>query len=220
MASVVEIACPECEENLKIPPSVFGKKVKCKHCGHAFVVKDPAAKPGAKPVAATPPPEAKPKSPFLDDDDDEGAKKVELVTEDEVPRCPHCAKELDPPDAVVCIHCGFNNRTRAKRETKRVWAPSVEDWAKHLFPGILAAVIIISLLVWNIVCFMTMREWMTGSFLEMDETDAAGRKKFFVPPGFFICLSLVMSIAVIAPCLKFAYRRLYLEFTPPEQVKV
>jgi hypothetical protein len=52
------------------------------------------------------------------------------------------------------------------------------------------------------------------------DLDAAGRKKFFVPPGFFICLSLVMSIAVIAPCAKFAYRRLYLEFTPPEQVKV
>ena len=58
MASVVEITCPECEENLKVPPSVFGKRVKCKHCNHAFVVKDPGAKgagSGAKPADSPPP---------------------------------------------------------------------------------------------------------------------------------------------------------------------
>src|SRR5215210_3795346 len=121
MASVVEIVCPECDENLKVPPSVFGKKVKCKHCGHGFVVKDPdakgakPAKPGAKPAAASPPPPAPAakKNPFLDDEAD--AKKNEVVIgDDETARCPHYAKELDPPDAKVCIHCGFNNVTRAK----------------------------------------------------------------------------------------------------------
>jgi hypothetical protein len=226
MAAAVEIVCPECEENLKVPPSVFGKKVKCKHCGHAFVVKDPGgkpAKPGAKAVAASPPPPAPEvkKNPFLDDDDDDvGAKKIELITEDEVPRCPHCAKELDPPDAKVCIHCGFNNMTRAKAETKKIWAPSAEDWIMHLLPGIIAAVICIGLIVWNIICYMNMREWMAGSFLELEETDAAGRKKFFVAPGFFICLSFVFSILAFVPCVKLAYKRLYVEFRPPEQVKV
>ena len=224
MASVVEITCPECEEPLKVSSEHIGKKVKCKHCGHSFVVKDPGAKPGAKPAAASPAPAAAPeakKNPFLDDDEDEAnAKKIEVITDDEAPRCPHCAKELDPPDAIVCIHCGFNNRTRAKGETKKIWAPSAEDWTMHLLPGILAAVACISLIVWNIICYTKMREWMAGSFLEMDEKDAAGRQKFYVPPGFFICLSIVISIVIFAPCVKYAYRRLYVEFTPPEQVKL
>src|SRR5580704_9933543 len=70
MSSVVQMQCPECDEPLKIPPSVFGKKIKCKFCQHAFVVKDPnppskskSAKPNKPgkaaekpPVASAPPP--------------------------------------------------------------------------------------------------------------------------------------------------------------------
>jgi hypothetical protein len=127
---------------------------------------------------------------------------------------------LDPPDAIVCKECGFNNRTRAKAETKKIWAPSAEDWILHLLPGIIAASICIALIVWNIICYMNMREWMAGSFLEMDEVDATGQKRFYVRPGFFICLSLFVSILIFVPSVKLAYRRLYVEFTPPEQLKV
>src|SRR5262249_34665480 len=65
MASVVDISCPNCDKILRVPPAVFGKRVKCKHCEHAFVVEAPdaakpakPAKPGAKPAAkaASPPP--------------------------------------------------------------------------------------------------------------------------------------------------------------------
>lgn len=226
MAATAEVVCPECDETLKVPPSAFGKKGKCKHCGHTFVLKAPAtkaapkaAKPeesGAKPPAAPP---SAPRSPFLDDDEDAN-QKIELITDDEAPRCPHCAQELDPPDAIVCVHCGFNNRTRATATTKKVWAPSAEDWIMHLLPGIIAAAVCIGLIVLNIIVFMRMREWMAGSFLEMEEVDAAGRKRFFVAPGFFICLSMVFSIMLFVPAVKMAYRRLYLEFKPPEQVKV
>ncbi len=235
MALAVDIACPNCEKSLKVPPSVFGKKVKCKHCGHAFVVPDPdeeatakpakPTKPGAKPAAASPPPPPSPepapeakKSQFADDDDDV-PMKIEVLTDDEAPRCPHCAKELDPPDAIVCLHCGFNNRTRAKADTKKVWAPGAEDWIMHLLPGILALVICIGLIVWNIIAYQKMREWLAGSFLEMDDKDASGRNKFLVPPGFFICLSVLLSLALFVPCVKMAYRRLAKEYMPPEQVK-
>ncbi|HSQ55223.1 MAG TPA: hypothetical protein VLM40_05710 [Gemmata sp.] len=221
MAATAEIVCPECDENLRVPESVFGKRVKCKHCGHAFVVKKPAAKPAAKPADSPPaltPEEAKRKR--LLDDDDENIQIELIAGDDEIPRCPHCAKELDPPDAVVCVNCGFNNVTRAAASTKKVWAPSAEDWIMHLLPGILAASICIGLIVWNIICYMNMREWMTGSFLDQDELDAAGRKKFYVAPGFFICLSVVFSILAFIPCVKLAFRRFYLEFRPPEQLKV
>lgn len=224
MASTVEIACPNCDKALKVPPAVFGKKVKCKHCDHAFVVKDPDAaparpgKPGAKPAASPPPPPAPPKKPY--EDEDEGPANIGVIAEDEgVVRCPHCAKELDPPDAVVCIHCGFNNVTREKAETKKVWAPGLEDWATHLGPGIIGLAICITLIVFNVIAFVDMREWLAGSFLEMDEKDAAGRQRYYIHPRAFNFMLLGVSIPILIPAAKFAYRRLVKEYRPPEQVK-
>ncbi len=76
---------------------------------------------------------------------------IEVVDEGEdVARCPHCAKELDPPDAIVCVNCGFNNVTRAKAKTKKVWAPTREDWMSHLLPGIIALAICIALIVLDV----------------------------------------------------------------------
>lgn len=232
MSTVVDVSCPNCEKTLKVPPAVFGKRVKCKYCDHAFVVQDPSAKPakptkpGAKPAAkaaASPPPPPPPaapapvKKPF--DDEDEGPEKIDVIKESDAPRCPHCAQELDPPDAKVCLHCGFNNLTRTKAETKRVWAPTFEDWAKHLGPGIVALAIIITLVVVDIVSFLNMREWLEGSMLEMDEKDAAGRKKFYIHPAAFKFLILGISIPILVPSIKFAYRRLVKEFKPEEKAK-
>ena len=58
----------------------------------------------------------------------------------------------------------------------------------HLFPGIIALIICIALIVLDIICYVRMRDWLDGSFLEMEEKDAAGRKQFFVAPGFFIAV--------------------------------
>ena len=95
MSAPIEMECPNCERSLKVPPAVFGKKIKCKHCNHAFVVQDPNAKPtrpakptesGAKPPAAPAPAANKP---FMDDDDDDGPKKIEVITEgDEIAALP------------------------------------------------------------------------------------------------------------------------------------
>src|SRR5262245_14554709 len=216
MSSAVQMDCPNCEKSLKIPPAVFGKKIKCKHCGHAFVVQDPDAKP-AKPAAPASPPPPPTKKPY--DDDDDGPSNIGVVEESDVPRCPHCAAELDPPDAVVCVNCGFNNVTRAKAETKKVWAPGFEDWFQHLLPGIIALAICIGLIVFNTISIMRMREWLEGSFLEMDEKDAAGRKRFYIAPGAFIFFFLVPSLAMFVPAIKFAFKRLVKEYMPPEKLK-
>src|SRR5262245_36566364 len=131
MPTTVEIPCPNCEKSLKVPDSVFGKKIKCKHCGHTFVVPDPDEQPGkpaksvkpSKPGGTTakakpkdePKEEPKPqpapaaKTPLDDDDDDSATPNpFGVVEEKDVARCPHCAKELEPPDAIICVHCGFN----------------------------------------------------------------------------------------------------------------
>jgi hypothetical protein len=65
-----------------------------------------------------------------------------------------------------------------------------------------------------------MREWLEGSFLEMEDKDAAGQKRFFVAPGFFIAVIWFASLVISVPAGKFAYRRLIKEFRPPERVKL
>ena len=128
-------------------------------------------------------------------------------------------RSSDPPDAIVCVNCGFNNVTRAKADTKKVWAPTATDWIMHLLPGIFAVAICITLIVVDIISLNSMREWLEGSFLEMEQKDAAGRKRFFVRPGFFITVIFMVSLVILVPATKFAYKRFIKEFKPPEKLK-
>ncbi len=239
MPSVTEIACPECEEPLKVPESVFGKKIKCKHCGHAFVAKDPTAgqkkaavkpsKPGtAVKAKEEPKPEPQPEAApapykFQDDDDDAmGAKPNPLgvIAEEDVARCPFCAQELDPPDAKVCLHCGFNNLTRERADSKKVWAPDANDYINHLGPGVAALLICIAFIVLDVLCYVNMRDWMTDTFLQKDDTGPDGRKGFYIKPGAFITLILALTVMPILGTGRFAIKRLCIDNKPVERVKV
>lgn len=233
MASLVEVLCPHCEQNLKVPPTVFGKKVRCKHCELAFVVEDPATKPAPKPKATKPAAKAAPpkpkkvikaeavepaaKSPFLDDD--EGVQKVEVIKEEDVARCPHCAKELDPPDAKVCLSCGFNNLTRERAETKKVYEATPTEKFLHVLPGVLGVVLTIVLVGVNIWFISNVREWMVGSIVDMDEKDAAGRPKFYIHPAAFMFAIGIISARLILTFMRLAYRRLIVNPLPEEKVK-
>jgi hypothetical protein len=224
MPDTFDISCPNCGKRLKVPAHLEGKKLKCKDCQEVFPVKAPKA--GAAPAAkpAPPPPAAKPPNPFLDDDDDDdvpgkAAKPMNVVHEEDVPRCPHCAKELDPPDAIICVHCGYNNRTRVKAETKKVYAAEATDWMSHLGPAILLLIVALVLIGVDIYCAMNMRSWLEGSALELDEKDLTGRKKMIIPPGAFIAFIVVISMAIVIPCMRFALRRLIFNFKPEEKIK-
>lgn len=236
MATVTEIKCPSCEKALKVPDSVLGKKVKCKACEEIFVAErpaDPGTKAAARPSKPKkeepkpqPKPEEKPAEPStyqFDEDEGEGGatpKPLGVIDAGEdIPRCPHCAKELDPPDAVVCTHCGFNNRTRTKADFKKTWAPGFEDWFKHLLPGFGALLICSGLITLNVVSYLNMRSWMTGTILQKEEKDAAGEIAFFVKPGAFIMFILAATIMPIIGTGRFAVKRLCIEYKPEEKVK-
>lgn len=238
MADTTPIPCPECEKVLNVPEKVLGKKIKCKDCGAAFVAEAPKtavkpSKPGgtAKPKKEEPKPEPKPEPPkpaarYNDDDEGDGGatpKALGVVDEGEdIPRCPHCAKELEPPTAVVCIHCGFNNVTRTKADSKRVWAPDASDWMNHLAPGFAMLGIFIALLVLNIICFMNMEDWMTDGFMDFlksEEKGTDGKIKFAVKPGAFITFVLAATIMPMIKTARFAFKRLAIEYQPTEQVK-
>jgi hypothetical protein len=238
MADTTPIPCPECKKVLNVPEKVLGKKIKCKDCDTAFVAEVPKkgvkpSKPGgaAKPKKEEPEPPKpeEPKKPAsYADEDDEGVggkppKAIGVVDEGEdVARCPHCAKELDPPTAVICIHCGFNNVTRTKADSKKVWAPDASDWMNHLMPGFAMLGIFIGLLVLNILCIMKMEDWMTDGaldFLKSEEKGMDGKIKFAVKPGAFITFVLAATIMPMIKTARFAFKRLAIEYQPTEQVK-
>lgn len=234
MPATLDVSCPECEKSLKVPAELEGKKIKCKGCGAVFPITAPKkAKPAAKPAAKSPPPPPpkppepeKPKSPFLEEDDEENLpagvapKPMEVIREEDAPRCPHCAKELDPPDAAVCKNCGFNNKTRVKHETKKVIESDASDWASHLAPGIIAAVLVITMIVVDIVCWVNMKGWMEGGALQKEEKNpVTGDVEYYIKPGAFIAFIIFASLFIIIPGGRFAFRRLVLNVKPEEKVK-
>lgn len=235
MPATLDVACPNCGKALKVPAELEGKRVKCKGCDEVFAVRapKPAAKPAGKPAAAAKPapkgaakpgPGAKPaappppKKPYQDDEEDGPPKPMVVVQEDDTPRCPECAKELDPPDAEVCLNCGFNNKTRVRAESKRVVASDAGDWMSHLAPGIVALLIAVGLIVLDVFCYYHMKDWL--EFLETGEKDPlTGGKKYYVMPGAFTALLIAFSILIIIPAGRFAVRRLILNVKPEEKVK-
>src|SRR5437870_3131869 len=116
-APTMVISCPQCKKPMKVPVTFLGKKVKCPACDNAFKVTGPSGI-QTKPTPGKKGAPAKPGAPASrNDEDEEDSNPYQLTTLEETPRCPHCAKEMESPEAVICLHCGFNTRTRTQLET-------------------------------------------------------------------------------------------------------
>lgn len=227
MADTIDVSCPDCNKKLKVPARFAGKRVKCTGCGTPVSVAAAspvaaAAKPvpteesGARPAEA---PAATKENARVtwDDEADSDNAPMSVVHEEIAPRCPHCAQLLIPPDAIVCVHCGFNSRTRMRAETKKVYEPEPAEWFAHLAPGVLCVIAIVVLLVLDVLCLMDMRYWMEGGMLESDEEGFDGRKKMYISPGLFISMAFFASIFAIIPLSRIGYRRLFKDYMPPEE---
>jgi len=226
MADTIDVSCPDCKKKLKVPSQHAGKRVKCPDCkGVVSVPAKPA--PATKPAA--PPPEesgSKPAAPQAgspdkykvtwDDETDNDNAAMGVIHEDDSPRCPHCAQLLEPPEAIICIHCGFNNRSRVKVETKKVHEPEAGEWVAHLAPGVIAIIMIVVFLVLDVMCLVNMRYWMEGGMLESDDDGFDGRKKMYVSPGLFVTMAFFVSIVGIYVFIRMGYRRLFVNYLPPE----
>lgn len=256
MAAQLEITCPNCRKQFKVPAEFVGKLIRCKDCQTAFEVSanpsgGPARPAAAKPAAAKPaapaaakpakpaapvaakPAEAKPADapiPFKEDpppapkkaadDDDEDANPYGVIKESDVPRCPFCAKELDPPDTKICLNCGYDLLQRRRHESKKVYETTKGDYTMHLLPGILCAIAAVVILVVAILASVNMRGWMTGSFLDSDEKNPiTGQTIFYVGPLCFNIWIWVISIWLIFLTGRFAVRRLILNWKPAEVIK-
>ncbi len=186
----------------------------------------PAAAPPADPNAPIPFADEPPKkSPF--DDDDEGyeaGKKPNpygVMKDDlDIPRCPFCAKELDPPDTKVCLNCGYDLLERRRHDTRKVYELTTGDYIMHWLPGIACVLAIGALVTVSVICGLQMRDWLTGSFLDSEEkNEITGKTKFYVPPFCFNIWIWVICAWLSFKSAKFAYRRLIVGWRPPEVVK-
>lgn len=245
MATTFVIACPDCGKQVKVSDEHVGKRVKCKECGTVYPVKAPAAKgpppaPG-KPKATKaqagkgtrvkpPPPPTKAEAPeapaevepagyrYVEDDEDPNAPKQYTVQQDEstLPRCPFCAVEMESAEALICLNCGYNTRTRQRPEVRQVYAPTAMEWFLWWLPAILCILIMIGMLVWYIIFWMRIEGWMADSWFE----DEPGPPRTFLGglgPGFMRLYLGLFTAFCYVPLIRFVVKRLIKNPRPPER---
>ena len=225
MASTITITCPECDKQMKGPAEVLGKKIRCKGCGATFLARagtgasapapaKPAAKPAGKPAAKQNPgkpaggkaPAAKAEKPAKKPSEDDEDNSPYGYTEEKLGnRCPDCANEMETEEAVICLHCGYNRETRTKARMRKVAEITGGDVFLWLLPGILCALGLLILFVFNIIFVVYSEEWF----------DPDAWYSFFGGKAAKIWL-VVISLFWAYLGGKFAIRRLIMDNRPPE----
>lgn len=245
MANTFVIACPDCGKQVKVSDEHVGKRVKCKECGTVYPVKAPAGSSAAKgppPVpgkpkgtkapagkgtqAKPPPPPTQAEVPeepaggykFADDEDDANAPKHYTVQQDEstLPRCPFCAVEMESHEAMICLNCGYNTRTRQRPEVRQVYAPTGMEWFLWWLPAIICILVMIGMLVWYIIFWVRIEGWLEDSWFE-DEKGPPVTYLGGLGPGFMRLYLGLFTAFCFVPLTRFIIRRLIKNPRPPEK---
>ena len=205
MASTIDVSCPQCQKQIKASVELQGKKVRCKGCGHIFVIGAPAAaKPsqGAKsaPVKVGPKPGA--------DEDDAKAYALSHTTDDSVPRCPHCAQEMANAEAIICLNCGYNLQTRQQMGTKKTYETTAAERSAWLLPGFVSIGAIFALVFLDLFFCMALPR-MIDSYSDFAILTHGGVQLWFV----------IITLLIMLALGRFAYYRLIVNPRPPEKMK-
>jgi DNA-directed RNA polymerase subunit RPC12/RpoP len=210
------ITCPECDKKFKGREDARGKKMRCPACSTVFVVEEvkidegaraPTAKAAATKAAAPPPMPAPPPPPKpFDDDEEEGSNPYGVGHLDLSPRCPNCANEMESQDAIICLYCGYNTQTRTLGQTKKVIGHTHVDRLGWLMPGIACAAGIFVLAMLDVTFVFGLPAVTHGSAFWSWFTNEPSK----------LWVTLIMLAAMWAMG-RFAYKRLLLEPTPPEE---
>jgi DNA-directed RNA polymerase subunit RPC12/RpoP len=234
MATTFVIACPDCGKQVKVSDEHVGKRVKCKECGAVYPVKAPggakkepppapakAKPPAAKKAAQSEPPVPAPEEAHAgyryEDDEDAGPKQYSLEkTDDNLPRCPFCAQQMPSMEALICLNCGYNTRTRTRPEVKQVYGATFGEYFLWFLPAIFCVLIIIGLLVWYIIFWMNIEEWMRDSVFEDEPGPPPTYLGGLGPPFVRVYLALI-TLAIYVPLVRFSYKRFFVNNKPPER---
>jgi hypothetical protein len=212
---------------MTVPDSVQGKKVRCKGCGSVIPV--PAGRaPDTRVTTAEA--QAKKAAQSSVDEDEDGRKPYGVTEVSVAPRCPHCAYEMDPPDARICLHCGYDMVKRARNISVKTYDRTFLDWFLWLAPGV-GCLIGLGVIVGFCIYFhfylpsQLFNTWDKNSaavngdrFETVYKTTDESFLAMLFHPGIETWV-FVIGIWLCWKCLKFAFKRLVLGYLPPEKVK-
>jgi DNA-directed RNA polymerase subunit RPC12/RpoP len=211
MATTIAISCPKCEKQIKAPAELAGKKIRCKECLYVFVVKGPPAPKGGGKAGKGAAADKVAKGGAAKSHQDDDGTPYQVTDHSFLPRCAYCAKEMESEEQVVCLNCGYNHRTRERKQPKKTYETTGGEQFLWLLPGILCALGVLTL-IGIIVVF-----WLLFPRIEKDN-DAEWWSIFFGLWarlwGTVICLFIAFFLG------KFAVKRLILNSTAPETEKL
>jgi hypothetical protein len=211
MAALITIVCPDCRKEVRAPADFAGKKVRCKQCGNVFRA-DPSAPQGTIARSPSAPPPAKASPPPVAsfarfDEDEDGPDQYSLQVDGAgTNRCPECANELEGPDAIICLHCGYNTVTRERLALRKVEDITERDRLLWLLPGFVCALAVLFIAVIDILYAALLRP----------HKDASGLVKFLSWGGVKMWV-IIGSFFVMVLAGRFAYHRLIVNAHPPER---
>jgi DNA-directed RNA polymerase subunit RPC12/RpoP len=220
MAEKPVITCPKCEKKFKTKADVRGKKILCPYCDASFVVGEDGV--GDVPAQATTPPastgaeesdtipiagsEPAAPAPAAADDMEEGDDPYGVTAIDHAPRCPHCTYKMDPPEAVVCLNCGYNTLTREMGKIEKTIAVSAGSLFMHLLPGFIALFCVLYCIMDRIAYCIYFPYWVAGG--NMAWMDHESLRMW----------STMVALAIVFPLARIAYRRFIVKAKPEETV--
>lgn len=202
MANPVTISCTKCAREYKIEEGTLGATVKCKGCGELFVAAVSKGAPGQPPASSNPP------SP--QEDDTTVGKAYTLVIESDAARCPNCAQELVGEKAVICVYCGFNNRTRILSRTRKLVDKTPGDYFFWHLPAILSSVVVLASIILLIVYFWKVPGWAASA--NPEET-----LPWLLNSLFFRVYMTIMILTIIWYLGLYAAKRFIYYPHPPEE---
>ena len=238
MATTFVIACPECSKQVRVSDEHVGKKIRCKGCGNVFPVtaagadappaapKTKAAAPGAAKTKAAsaggPKTKAAPPGRTLRPDEDPNSPEYDpnkyglAQTNDTMPRCPFCAQEMPSVDALICLNCGYNTRTRTRPQVQQVYAPTPVEWFLWWLPAILTILAMIGMVVWYLFFWDLIEGWLEDSWFE-DEKGPPTTYIAAASPSMFRVYHALLIAFLYVPMVRFVYKRLVKNYRPPER---
>jgi predicted Zn finger-like uncharacterized protein len=203
MAAATVLSCPECQTKIKVRAELQGKRVRCKNCGHTFVAPVGAPR-GADRTAV----KAKaPPRPVRHAEEEDGANPYGVTKLDMTPRCPHCAKDMESADAIICLNCGYNTLTRESTTTKKTIETTGQDKFMWLLPGILCVLAIFA----SIGFYVFFLFGLQGLWETFDED--------WELPSFALGIKVWVAIILVFADFfagRYAVRRLIMNPEPPE----
>jgi hypothetical protein len=211
------ITCPRCQKKFKGKPELFGKRIRCPGCEKPFVVPSPDAKIDEKQLQNVldfkeEEPEADVKAAIqikqarqvFQEDEGPANYDIRRNADDDVPRCPNCANEMESADAVVCLHCGYNTSDRTWGRTEVVKESTGQDRFMWLLPGLLCLLGIFLQVIGCLYYCLVLPDTLTTGW----EWMGAEACKMW---------TVIFALFDMWPLGMFAYWRLVLHPDPPER---